>query len=311
MPTVRLTLSSLRQELRDWEAQCASGMDLEEAPTGAILEFFYSENSDGNERLKLTNAQFWGEEGSDGEGAEAGWPKPGFYFAQAKAGPGKKAPVLFEWSGAHLSEDFHPQEMERADSGNGHIERWQKAHESTYDRLQNELNRVDRRARQAEERENSARREKQSAVDALSVIKKENLELQIALGQMLHERDSAFAERDVAIHNLEIMEEEGGEMAPVAGVAVQSAVDRVVDWMGVNSDQMPPPIRDRYEAICVWLISRNDIWPMLVPAGLPYEAMRYLLVTIHGVDPGPEPPPPGQPWIPNEERRNAAEEGVS
>lgn len=299
MPKVRLTLAALRKELRDWQTECASGMDPEAAPAAGILEFYYSQDDTGEERLKLTDAQFWGEDGEDGEGE--GWPKPGYYFAAAKAGPGRTAQTLFEWVGAHLSEDFRPQEMERADNGNAHVLGWQKAHEANYDRYQSEILRVERRARQAEERENVARREKDRAVDALGAIKQENLNLKIACSQMASERDTANAERDAAVHNLNVLEEEGGEMAPVAGAVAQNVIDRVADYMGFDPNAMPPPVRDAYETIGMWVIHRNDLWPTLVSLGLPYEAVRYLLRTIHDIDPGQDPPEPNTPWNPPQE----------
>ncbi len=191
MPVVRNTLAKLRQNIRDHEAECASGMNPEEAPEGATFQFYYSEDASGNERLALTDAQFWGEEGADGEGAEAGWPKPGFYFVEAKSGSGRKAPTLFEWTGIHLADDFQPEKVD-----NTHIEHWQKAHGTMYDRLQTELLRVDRRAKEAEEREHAARREKQQAVDALSILKKENLALQITCGKLVNDLEVAVEEAE-------------------------------------------------------------------------------------------------------------------
>jgi len=286
----RTTLSALREFVRDFRAKAATGAD----PDLLTLrwEFAYSGSVDGEDRITLTDDEFWAEEG---EGK--GWPRPGLYFVRAFAPGIAGERVTFDRTGILFSADGRLETFrERGGSETSHVLAWSRSHSQRYLELHADLARERTLRLQCEERERRTRDEWQAQADAIITIKKENLALRIERDEHLIRRQEAEQVADIARQELEDVEARGAELAPVASQAVATVVDRFFENMGYQTHEVPAAYRDAIEEIAVWVVSNPDVWTELVPMGLPYEAVRILLQRA-GMDPGPTPPAPGT-WHP-------------
>ena len=292
----RTTLSALRVFVRDFRAKVATGSDPQ--LLNLRWEFAYCPSADGEERITLTEDEFWAEEGQG-----RGWPRPGLYFVRAVSEGTGIPRLMFDRTGILFSPDHRLESYrERSGGETSHVLAWSRSHSQRYDELHADLGRERTLRLQAEERERRTRDEWQAQADAIISIKKENLALRIERDEHLVRREEAEELAEIARQELEEVEARGAELAPVASQAVATAVDRFFENMGFQSHDVPAAYRDAIEEIAVWVVSNPDVWPELVELGLPYGPVR-LLLQHAGMDPGPNPPAPGtwHPPTPSEE----------
>lgn len=168
----------------------------------------------------------------------------------------------------------------------------------------------------AKERARIAEDERDAMSSAMKTLKDENLQFQKQRDEAFIERDRAYEREAATEAELEAYQQRGGELRPLMETMAAKGVDRVAELLGL----MPAGTSEHTEAFekcqeeLVQILMQERLEDLLSYAQsgvLPWNIVRYLIVTYYGVDPGPEPVDPDwtppQPEVVDEEAEDEAE----
>lgn len=207
-PTARRSLNALRKFVRDMKARAMAKGPTEIA--NAKWVFLYRPVDDAeNEPIEITEGDFNGEDGS-------GHPRPGVYSARA-VDPDTGEVVVDDLTGEWHGDVKDPSSSEVQEGNPLALQLAALTKSTTHLLEQHRLaeSRADRRAAQAEAREEEVRKRLQATLDANTVLQEGEHNAKLGEARAVRDAETFKAERDAAIADLEEIKQKGGEWAPM------------------------------------------------------------------------------------------------
>lgn len=290
------SIGQLRSALRRFRGRVETGRD--DKLVSLNYQFFFLAD-DAEDEIEISEGEFDGEQSS-------GHPMPGIYKVRAINGEGN---VVFEEIGAW--QEKREAAIGEPKPGDSQADQAKKlvaiAHQDAYVAAGNA-----RRAAEENERLLVRLKEAETRCDAkevaISGLKQECLQFEKQRDQAFVERDRAFDERDAILEEFEAYKQRGGELQPYIENIAAKGIDRAAELLGLMPSGSSEHVEAQEKLIHVLIRDRLEDLLAYAQAGIiPWDVLRYLIITYYDTDPGPEPVDPD--WKPPqaEAQQEAAE----
>lgn len=303
------SLAKLRENIRRFKATVALGRD--QKLTSVSYRYSFKAN-DEDDATDIAESDFNAKPGD-----ESGHPQTGVYFVEATNQ--ETGEIIFEDEGVYQPPREIGAETEEKEEKNplvAGVKTLVAAVQQHVDNVSRDSRIIRDRVAEAETRLKEVEGDKHALVDAMNILKSENMQLTIQRDEAVQQQARAEEREQARIAELEAYHARGGELLPFAGEAGHHIVDRTLEVLGLHN---PAASRETFEQckdkIVDDLITQHlsTLITMVHEGKLDWYAVRYVIFSYTDVDPGDDPVSPdwdpfaGTPETPPEEPPPAEE----